>query len=382
MYKKRFKIDYILLACVLVLVTIGLFMVYSASKYVAETNYGDKFYFLKKQAFGVGAGLVCMVAFSFINVEKLKKFKLVFLAISLLSLAILFIPGIGRTSYGANRWIDLGFITIQPSEIAKFGFIFYSAGVMSEMKSDPKKFKSMIPTLFAGCATCVLIMLEPNMSITMCVGLTMIVMLFVGGASIKNMLLIGIPALCAVPLLIVLEPYRLQRLSAFLDPWSSPLGEGFQLIQSYYALGSGSWFGIGYGNSRQKYLFLPFAESDFIFSVIGEELGFVFCIVVIAIYILLVLRGFRIALRADTRFKCYLATGISAIIAIQTLINIAVVTGSIPPTGLPLPFISAGSTSLLVFMSAIGVVLNIDKQSRKSTLSFRPSEASGVDLKK
>ena len=207
------------------------------------------------------------------------------------------------------------------------------------------------------------------MSITMCVGLTMIVMLFIGGASIKNLLLIGIPALCAVPLLIILEPYRMQRLTAFLDPWSSPLGDGFQLIQSYYALGSGGLFGLGYGNSRQKYLFLPFAESDFIFSIIGEELGFVFCVLIIAIYIVIVLRGIKIALKADTRFKCYLATGISAIIAIQTLINIAVVTGSIPPTGLPLPFISAGSTSLLVFMSAIGVMLNVDRQSGKKVIN-------------
>ena len=368
MFKRKFNVDYILIIAVLTLVVIGLFMVYSASSYVAEVNYNDKFYFLKKQLFGVAMGLICMSLFTFVNVEKLKKLRLVFLLISLASLAVLFIPGIGKTSYGANRWIDLGFITIQPSEIAKFGFIFYSASVMSEMKSNPKTFKAMLPTLLSGCATCALIILEPNMSITMCVGLTMVVMLFVGGASIKNLLLIGIPALCAVPLLIVLEPYRLQRLTAFLDPWSSPLGEGFQLIQSYYALGSGGWFGIGYGNSRQKHLFLPFAESDFIFSIIGEELGFIFCIFVIFVYIVIVLRGIRIALRADTRFKCYLATGISAIIAIQTLINIAVVTGSIPPTGLPLPFISAGSTSLLVFMSAIGIVLNVDRQSRKSKI--------------
>ncbi len=368
MKKKNLRFDYILVICVLTLLIIGIFMVYSASCYVAEHNYGDKFFYLKKQMFGGVAGLLLMIAVSFINIEKLKKFKFVFLLLSLVSLAILFIPGIGRTSYGANRWIDLGFITIQPSEIAKFGFIFYSAGTMAEMKHNPKTFRAMLPTLISGCATCLLIIMEPNMSITMCVGLSMAVMLFIGGASFKNLLLIGLPALCAVPLLIILEPYRMQRLTAFLDPWSSPLGEGFQLIQSYYALGSGSWFGIGYGNSRQKNLFLPFAESDFIFSIIGEELGFVFCVLIISFYIVIILRCIRIALKADTRFKCYLTTGISAIIAIQTLINIAVVTGSIPPTGLPLPFISAGSTSLLVFMSAIGVVLNVDRQSRKTSI--------------
>jgi cell division protein FtsW len=164
-----------------------------------------------------------------------------------------------------------------------------------------------------------------------------------------------------VPLLILMEPYRLNRLAAFLNPWASPLKEGYQLIQSFFALGSGGWFGVGLFNSRQKYNFLPFAESDFIFSIIGEELGFVGCVVVIAVFLLIIIRGFKIAVSAPDRFSCYLATGISSIIAIQLLINIAVVTGSIPPTGLPLPFLSAGSSSLLVFMAATGILLNISK---------------------
>lgn len=359
---KKFKVDYILMVCVCLLLTIGCFMVYSASKYVAFNNYGDKYYYLKKQIFGIGLGIVFMAVCYFINIEKLKKFKYVIIGISFLLLGILFIPGIGKTSYGANRWINLGFFTLQPSEIAKFGFIFFSASVMSEMKSNPRKFSSMLPVLISGGLMCVLIMLEPNMSITICVGVAMIIMLFVGGASMKNMLIICIPILLALPLLIIIEPYRMKRLTAFIDPWSSPLGEGFQLIQSYYALGSGGWFGLGYGNSRQKNLFLPFAESDFIFSVIGEEMGFAFCVFIICIYAVIIFRGFRISLKAKTRFQSYLAGGITGLIAIQTFMNVAVVTGSIPPTGLPLPFISAGSTSLIVFMGAVGLLQNIARR--------------------
>lgn len=368
MKKKFYRFDYILLFCVILLTIVGIVMVYSASSYSATINYGDKYHFLKKQIVGSIIGIACLVFCMLINIEKTKKLKYVFLGVSVVLLAIVFIPGVGKTSYGANRWINLGFATIQPSEIAKFGFIFYSASVMSEMKQNPKTFKSMLPVLLAGCSICVLIILEPNMSITMCVGLVMLVMLFIGGSGIKNMILITVPVLLLVPILILIEPYRLQRLSAFIDPWSSPLEEGFQLLQSYYALGSGSWFGVGFGNSRQKYLFLPFAESDFIFSVIGEELGFVFASLILLVYILIIIRGFKIALNADTRYQCYLSSGITALIGIQTLINIAVVTGSIPPTGLPLPFISAGSTSLIAFLSAIGILLNIYRQSRKSKI--------------
>lgn len=370
MKKRQLKIDYILLICVLLLAVIGVFMVYSASSYSASINFNNKYHFLTKQIIGDLIGVGLLVLFMFINIEKTKKLKYVFLGLSIIMLAIVFIPGIGKTSYGANRWINLGFATLQPSEIAKFGFIMYSAGVMADMKTNPKTFKAMLPVLLAGCSICLLIILEPNMSITMCVGMVMLIMLFVGGSGIKNMLLITIPIILMVPVLIIIEPYRLQRLSAFLDPWSSPLEEGFQLIQSYYALGSGGWFGVGYGNSRQKFLFLPFAESDFIFSVIGEELGFIFAGLILVLYVIIIFRGFKIALNADTRYKCYLATGITALIGVQTLINIAVVTGSIPPTGLPLPFISAGSTSLIAFFGAVGMLLSCSIKSSPNDKVF------------
>ena len=367
-YNSKNIYSIILVICVLLLVSFGMLMVFSASKYQAEQIYGDKYFFLKKQVIGAVIGLAVMVAMYFLDVEKLRKLDWVVLAISIIGLVLVFVPGLGKTNYGASRWIRLGPVSVQPSEIAKLGFIFFSASKLSQNKSDTKKFKSMLPTLLSGGLICLLIIMEPNMSITMCVGLCMLTMLFVGGSSLLHFGLLLIPIVLLVPLLIIIEPYRLQRLSAYLDPWSSPLEEGFQLIQSYYALGSGGVTGVGYGNSRQKNLFLPFAESDFIYSIIGEEFGFVVCVLIILVYLVIVICGLKIAKNANTRFKCYLATSITALIAIQSLLNVAVVTGSIPPTGLPLPFISAGSTSLVAFMGASGMLVSIARQGRKGKL--------------
>jgi len=215
-----------------------------------------------------------------------------------------------------------------------------------------------------------LIILEPNMSITMCVVLLMLAMLFLGGMKIKHFVIIILPVLALVPILIIMEPYRMNRLTAFLNPWASPLAEGYQLIQSFYSLGSGGLFGLGLFNSRQAYLFLPFSESDFIFSIIGEELGLIGAGAVILLFIIMIARAIVISQRAQDRFGSYLASGIAAIIAIQVLINIAVVTGSIPPTGLPLPFISAGSSSLVVFLSGIGILQSVSLRSHKSIKSL------------
>ena len=339
-------------------------MIYSASSYSAMRNYGDAFFYVKKQGVGAVLGLVAMIGLYFVDFRYLSKVVYLFFGVGIVLLALVFIPGIGVSSYGARRWLNLGFFTIQSSEIAKFSFILFAAFYLSKYHDKLTKWWGFLPVLAAGGITCLLIILEPNMSITMCVGLCMLLMLFVGGMPLKYMCLLLVPAIALVPVLIIIEPYRLNRLSAFLNPWASPQGEGYQLIQSLYALGSGSWFGVGLFNSRQKYLFLPFSESDFIFSVIGEELGFVGATLILIIFFVLIYRIVKIAAASPSRFGCYLASGIAGIIAIQLLINVAVVTGSIPPTGLPLPFISAGSTSLVVFMSAIGVVLNISKQSK------------------
>lgn len=361
--EKKWRIDFLLLFSVILLVAFGVLMVYSASFYSAQLTYGDSMFFMKKQLVGAIIGLASMIILYFIDYRFLKKLKCISLIVSLVLLLLVFVPSIGVKVYGARRWINLGFFTLQPSEIAKFGFIIFASSSLAKMQRQVKSFKGILPTLIAGGIICCLIILEPNMSITICVGVTMITMLFVGGARFKHFCFLAIPIALLVPLLIILEPYRLRRLVAFLDPFASASSEGFQLVQSLYAVGSGGLFGVGLFNSRQKYLFLPFAESDFIFSIIAEEFGFVGSCVLILVFGIIIARGIIIAMKAPTRFGSYLASGITTIIAVQLVVNIAVVTGSIPPTGLPLPFISAGSTSLVMFMSAIGVLLNIDKQS-------------------
>ena len=358
------KTDLPLVVATLLLVAFGVVMVFSASSYSAEMNYGNKYFYMTKQIVGAVLGLASMVFFYFLDYHKLQKWKNVILIASIVLLALVFIPGIGSSSNGATRWIRLPGFTIQPSEIAKFGFVVFVSAYLAKNYDIIKSFWGIMPVLAVGGVICLLIMLEPNMSITMCVGITMLVLLFMGGASLKHFALMSVPLGALVPLLIIIEPYRLKRLTAFLNPWQNPKGEGYQLLQSLYSIGDGGWFGVGLFNSRQKYLFLPFSESDFIFSIICEELGLVGAVMTMLMFLIIIICGIKIAKTAKDRFGALLAGGITTIIATQVLINIAVVSGSIPPTGLPLPFISAGSTSLVVFMSAIGVVLNISKQSK------------------
>lgn len=346
---------------VVLVAAFGVLMVYSASYYAAEKQFGDAFYFMKKQLVGFILGIVALLAAGFFPYRNLKKLKWPALIVSLVLLAAVFVPGLGVENYGATRWIGLGPITIQPSEIAKFGFIIFAAAYASEKPERMKKFAGMLPVLAAGGGICLLIILEPNMSVTMVVGLLMVAMLFLSGVKIKHFLIILLPIALAVPVLIVMEPYRLQRLYAFLDPWSSPQGEGYQLIQSLYALGNGSWLGTGLFNSMQKYRYLPFAESDFILAVIGEEFGYIGIILLFLVFGAIIFCGIRTAARCKDMFGFLTASGITAVYAIQVVINALVVSGSIPPTGLPLPLISSGNTSLIITMAAMGVLYNISR---------------------
>lgn len=346
---------------VVLVAAFGVLMVYSASYYAAEKQFDDAFYFMKKQLVGFILGIVAMLAAGFFPYRSLKKLKWPALIVSLALLAAVFIPGLGVENYGATRWIGLGSITIQPSEIAKFGFIIFAAAYASEKPERMKKFTGMLPVLAAGGGICLLIIAEPNMSVTMVVGILMVAMLFLSGVKIRHFLIILLPIALAVPVLIVMEPYRLQRLYAFLDPWSSPQGEGYQLIQSLYALGNGSWLGTGLFNSMQKYRYLPFAESDFILAVIGEEFGYVGIILLFLVFGAIVFCGIRTAARCKDMFGFLTASGITAVYAIQVVINALVVSGSIPPTGLPLPLVSSGNTSLIITMAAMGVLYNISR---------------------
>ncbi len=361
--KRKHKFNYAIFLLMTLLVTIGAIFVYSASCYSAEVTYGDKFFFLKKQIFGIVVGYVCYLICSLINYHKLEKIRWVIVSVAVILLALVFVPGIGVTNYGATRWISLKIITFQPSEIAKLAFIIFASSVLSKSSEKVKSFKGLLPVLLVGGIFCVLIILEPNMSITICMALLVVVMLFVGGARFKHFAILAVPAVCLVVLLIVIEPYRLKRLVAFIDPFASSKGEGFQLVQSLLAISLGGMFGSGIFNSRQKYLFLPFSESDFIFSIIAEELGFVGCLFLLIVFVLLFIAIIKVAKNSPDKFGCLLATGIGALIMIQVLLNVAVVTGLVPPTGLPLPFISAGSTSIMIFMAMLGIVQNVHRQS-------------------
>ena len=357
----------IICVCTIALSIIGVIFVYSASRHSALNTYGDSFFYLKKQIIGVVIGIVGMFITSKINYRVYKKFAWIFYIIGLVLLLLVFVPGLGKSSYGATRWIGIGGITIQPSEIAKFCLIIFLATYLSKVENI-NSIKKLLFVFLIGGLYLICIMLEPNMSITICVGLTLLFMLFIGGLRIKTFVMLAIPIVIAGVVLVAVEPYRLSRIVAFINPWENPLQEGYQLIQSLYAIGSGGMFGVGLFNSRQAQLFLPFAESDFIFSIIAEEIGFLGCILVVSLFIILITTIIKVGLKASNKFASFLCCGIGAILAIQVILNIAVVTGSIPPTGLPLPLISAGSTSLFVFMSAIGIVLNVDRQSRKSQI--------------
>lgn len=361
--------DYILLGAVIVLVAAGLTFVYSAGYYTAQKQTGNKYYYLFKQLTGAAIGAVLLVAAYFVPQKVLKKSALPLFCVSLVLLGLVFVPHIGIENYGAKRWIGIGGFSFQPSEIAKFAFVLFCAYYFDKNGDKSYKFWRFLPIIAAGGAVCLLIIAEPNMSVTVCVGIVMLIMLLLCGIKIKHFVLLLLPAVAAVPALIFAEPYRIKRLLAFIDPWASPKNEGYQLIQSLYALGGGGWFGVGLFNSRQKYSFLPFAESDFIFSVIGEETGLFGCLVVFALYLIVIWRGIRIAVNADNKFDTILAGGVTAVIGVQTAINFAVVTGLIPPTGIPLPFVSYGGTSLVVFMASVGLLFNAAKR-KTSILEF------------
>ena len=380
--RERTTGDVSILILTTILAAFGVLAIYSASRYVAKTQYGDGLYFVKKQFLGLLLGVIGMLACGRLNPQRLrgKKVRWALYAIPVILLALVFVPGLGVTNYGATRWIGVGGVTLQPSELAKYGFVVFAAAYMSDDIGRMRTLKGALPVLLTGGGICALIIIEPNMSVTICVAVLMLAMMYLGGMKIRYFVILCIPALLALPAMIIAEPYRLSRLSAFLDPWENPRGEGYQLIQSLYALGNGGWFGTGLFNSRQKYRFLPFAESDFILSIIGEEFGFFGTSLLFIVCGLLIWRGIRVAKKADDLFSFLLASGITLVYGIQTVVNALVVSGSIPPTGLPLPLISAGNTSLIITMSSMGVLYAISARSAKKKGGIKRARAQNAGV--
>ncbi|MDU5106870.1 stage V sporulation protein E [Clostridium sp.] len=369
--RRKFKkinmksIDYALLCGLLLLLFIGVVMVYSSSSYYAlyqKDVYNTEYYFIKEITWVI-VGIIGMAATMSIDYHIYKKFTpwLVMITLALLVLVLF----IGADINGAVRWIRLGPLSFQPSELAKYVMVLYLALLIDKRKGKIKKFgEGTIFYLCIAAVFAVLILLEKNLSITAIIMMVAFIMILVGGAKISHLLSLIPVGLAAGLALIFTHSYRLDRLTSFLNPWADPSGDSYQLIQSLYALGSGGIFGVGLGNSRQKALFMPEPHNDFIFSIIGEELGLIGCIFIIVLFMFIVIRGATIAVKARDNYGFLLAIGIISVIALQALINIAVVSGSMPVTGVPMPFISYGGTSLVFNLGAMGILLNISRQSK------------------
>lgn len=351
----------VVMVCLLILAVLGCVFVYSASSYVADKIYGDRFYFLKKQIIGYICGAISFFAVRFIKVPVLKKIAVPFCCFTSVLLLLVLTP-LGVEVYGAKRWIGFGAFTIQPSDFAKVALILFSATYFSNDLERVSTIKGCLPVISIGVIFCLLVIAEPNMSIAVCLAAVLAIMLFSAGFPLKKFVLLALPLLLSLPILIIMEPYRLKRLYAFLDPWSSPKGEGYQLIQSLYALGSGGLFGVGIFNSRQKLKYLPFAESDFILSIIGEEVGFVGVTLLIVLCVILAIFVIRLGKKSGDFFIYLLSIGVSAVFLVQIAVNALVVTGSIPPTGVPFPLISSGNTQIVTFASSFGLICSLSKR--------------------
>ncbi|MDO5110733.1 MAG: putative lipid II flippase FtsW [Clostridia bacterium] len=353
--------DFALFSAILLLCAFGLVMVFSSSYYYAQSRFGDGLYYLRSQSIYLVAGVVALLILSRINYHVWDRLRVPFLVITMVLMAAVVFWGVERN--GAKRWLNVfDLFSFQPSELAKFALVLYMSAFMARFPERMKSFvNGTVPMLVIVGAISLLVLLQKNMSMMVIVLFTGILMLYIGGVPMKHLLLMG---LCAIPVLFLvayMEEYRMVRLKIFMDPWQDELDAGYQLIQSLYAFGSGGLFGQGLNFSRQKLLFLTYGESDFIFAIIGEELGLIGCAAVICAYVFIAYRGVMIALKCKDRFGSLLAAGITCVMAMQAAVNIGVATSSIPTTGQTLPFISSGGTSLFIFLCASGILLNISK---------------------
>lgn len=354
--------DIVIFLTIILLLSIGVVMVFSSSQTTAFVRYGDCYYFLKRQLIWSLIALAVMLITMNINYWILKKLSNPIFILSLILLAIVFIPGIAKESHGANRWIPLGIFSLQPSEVAKLALIIYISVLLEKRQEKINSFfKGLLPVMIVASAVAGMILLQPDLGTAFTILSTSIVMLFAAGARFGHLL--GLVA-AGIPLLyraITSEEYRKKRFMAFLHPWDDPLDTGFHIIQSLYALGSGGLFGVGLGRSRQKLFYLPEQHTDFIFAIIGEELGFLGVTIVVLLFFLFAWRGCKIAITAPDYFSSMLAVGVTSLITFQAILNMGVVTASLPVTGIPLPLISYGGSSLIFTLAGVGILLNISR---------------------
>lgn len=361
-------IDVVFLILVLCLLGFGLVMVASSSYVAALHKYDDSYYYIKRQLLFAIVGVVAMLVVPRFDYHALRRFALILLVVSVLMLMLVLIPGVGIKVNGARRWLGVGGFRFQPSEIAKLAVILVFA---SYMAANYKRMKEIKVGIIAPAAVlllvCGLVAVETHVSGAILIFLVGAVMIFVGGADLKWFLGIGGVGGLLLAGFAFFTPYAKTRIDTWLNPFENPTGSGFQTIQSLYAIGSGGLLGLGLGQSRQKYLYIPEPQNDYIFSIVCEELGFIGAMMVIVLFVLLIWRGFVIAYHAKDKFGSLLVVGIISRVAVQAVLNIAVVTNSIPPTGISLPFFSYGGTALLMLLFEMGIVLAVSRYSRLET---------------
>ena len=337
-------------------------MIYSSSNIWAAYKFNDPYKYLKSQAMFLLIGYFIIYFVSKVPYSLYKDYSNKILILSIILLILVLIPGIGTIRNGSRSWFGIGSFGIQPSEFAKLGLIIFTSKYLTTNKIKDIK-TSVLPILLVVILVFGLIMLQPDFGTGIIIVISIISLLFISGVNINFFLKIGLIGIIGIVILVIIAPYRMARITSFLNPWSDPLGTGFQIIQSLYAIGPGGLLGMGLGNSIQKHFYLPEPQTDFIFSIISEELGFAGVLIVSTLFITIIYRGLKISINTEDKFAKYLAYGITFSIAFQTILNLMVVVGLIPVTGVTLPFLSYGGSSLLVSMLEIGILLNISKYS-------------------
>ncbi|MEW6606017.1 MAG: putative lipid II flippase FtsW [bacterium] len=366
------RVDIALFLITITLVGIGVLMIYSSSAIFAKQHTGDTYYFFKRQLIWVTMGLIGLFCAWKFNYHKLqeKSWQLFLFGVCLISLTI--IPGIGYEISGATRWLKIWFISFQPSELMRIIFIIYLTDfIVRRGKEFQGLFKGFLPPLLLLGLVSVILLKQPHLGMVVLLGMATMAILFVGGCRMQYLIALVLLAIPTVYFLIQCAPYRARRLMVFLNPWADPEHKGYHIIQSLIALGSGGLYGQGLGEGKLKLFYLPQSSTDFIFAVIGEEGGFLLTAFVIILFVLFAFAGLKISLLAADAYGSLLAFGITALIILQSLLNIGVVTGVVPTTGMPLPFISFGGSSLLINMIGVGIILNIAKYSLQQSFTSR-----------
>lgn len=351
---------HILISSVITLIIIGLLFIYSSSSVYALERFNSPAYFVQRQCIGIGVGLLLLVLTCFIPLSYIKKYTPAAFFTSLALTALTLVPGLGVRINGSSRWVGLAGITFQPSELLKITLLLYVAHMLTKKETKMSSFShSYLPLLVILGAVSAILLKQPDFGLTVTLATTTLTLLFIAQAEIKYLLGILAAALPGFLALIYFQPYRLKRVLTFLNPWEDPQGAGFQIIQSLIAIGSGSWAGVGISQSRQKFFYLPMQHTDFIFSIIAEETGFIGSCFLLLLYITLLYSGIRIASQLTDLFSSYTVLGAVIVINYQALINIAVANGLVPTKGIGLPFVSYGNSNIICMLVIIGLIINM-----------------------